>query len=43
MFHKAFRDVILMEEATWYALVLITNGGRDYLIIGLVEVVWKAL
>ena len=28
-----------MEEATWYALVLITNGGRDYLIIGLVEVV----
>ena len=32
-----------MEEATWQAVVLIPKGGGDYRIIGLVEVVWKAV
>ena len=33
----------ITEEATWQAVVLILKGGGDYRIIGLVEVVWKAV
>ena len=41
--HTAFRDGVLAEEATWKAVVLILKGGGDYLSIGLVEVVRKAV
>ena len=39
----AFRDRVLVEEATWKAVVLILKGGDDYYVIYLVEVVWKAV
>ena len=39
----AFRDGVLAEEATWQTVVLIPKGGGDYRIIGLMEVVWKAV
>ena len=39
----AFRDRVLVEEATWKAVVLILKGGGDYHVIGFVEVVWKAV
>ena len=32
-----------MEEATWQAVVLIPEGGKDYRDIGLVEVIWKVV
>ena len=39
----AFRDRVLMEEATWKAVVLLLKGVGDYHIIGLVEVVCNAV
>ena len=33
----------LAEENTWKAVVLILKGERDYLGIGLVEVMWKVV
>ena len=39
----AFRDGVLTEEAAWQAVVLIPKGGWDYCVIGLVEVIWKAV
>ena len=39
----AFRCRVLIEEATCQAVVLITKRGRDYHIIGLVEVVRKGV
>ena len=36
--HKAFRDVRLPTEFTWYTVVLITKGNREFRGIGLVEV-----
>ena len=41
--YTAFREVILVEEATWQAVVLIPKGGKDYHGIGLVEVMWKVV
>ena len=41
--HMAFRYGVLAEEATWQVVVLIPKGGGDYHVIGLVEVVWKAV
>ena len=37
-----FRDIVLAEEATWQAVVLLPKGGKYYRGIGLVEVVWKS-
>ena len=31
----------MAEESTWQAVALITKGGGEYYVIGLVEVVWK--
>ena len=39
----AFRDVVLVEEATWKVVVLILKGGGDSHFIGLLYVVWKAV
>ena len=33
----------MAEEATWQAVVLIPKGKKDYRVIGLVEVMWKAV
>ena len=41
LFHTAFREGRLAEEATWKAVVLIPKGNMDYRGIGLVEVMWK--
>ena len=38
-----FWDRVLTDEATWQAVVLILKGGGDYRIIGIAEVVWKAV
>ena len=34
-----FRKVIIVKEATCQAVLLITKWGRDYCVIGLLEVV----
>ena len=39
----AFRDIVLAEEATWQAVVLIQKGGGKYRCISLMEVMWKAV
>ena len=41
--HMTFRDIILVEEVTCQAVVLIPKGGVKYLGICLLEVVWKAV
>ena len=41
--HTAFRERFPVEEATWKAVFLILKGGRNYHVIGIVEVVWKAV
>ena len=38
-----FRDGRLMEERTWQKFVIIPKGNRGFRVIGLVEVLWKAL
>ena len=38
-----FRDRVLVDEATWKAVVLILKGGGDYHVICFVEVVWNAV
>ena len=38
-----FRDIFLVEEATWKVVVLLLKGGGEYHVIGIVEVVWKAV
>ena len=38
-----FMEVNLVEEATWQAVVLIPKGKNYYLVIGLVEVMWKVV
>ena len=38
-----FREGKLVEEATWQAVVLVPKGKKDYRVIGLVEVMWKAV
>ena len=43
MVQTEFRDRVLVEEATYQAVVLILKGGGNYHVIGLVEVVWKAV
>ena len=43
LIQTAFQDGVIAEDATWQAVVLIPKGVRDYHIIGLVEVVWKAV
>ena len=37
------RDRVISEEAAWQAVVLIPKRGRDYLGIGLMEVIWKVM
>ena len=39
----AFRDVGLVEEATWKLVVLLLKGGVNYCGVDLVYVVWKAV
>ena len=39
LIQAAFREGGLSEEATWQAVILIPKGKKDYLGIGLVEVV----
>ena len=43
MLHTAFRDGVLVEEATWQAVVLILKGGVDYRGKGLVKVICNAV
>ena len=43
LIHTSFRDIVLAEEETWQAVVLIPKGGGDNCGIGIVEVVWKAV
>ena len=43
LIQTAFQDGVIAEDATWQAVVLIPKGVRDYHIIGLVEVAWKAV
>ena len=43
MIHTAFREGELAEEAAWRGVVLIPKGGGDYRVIGIVEVMWKAV
>ena len=43
MVQTAFWDSVLAEEVTWQAVVLILKREGDYCVIGLMEVVWKAL
>ena len=38
-----FGEGRLVEEATWQAVVLIPNGGKDYRGIGLIELMWKVV
>ena len=39
----AFRDRVLLEEATCKAVVLLLKGVGNYHVIGLVEVVFNAV
>ena len=39
----AFRDGVLVQEAAWKAVVLITKEGGEYHSIGLMEVIWKVV
>ena len=39
----AFRERVLMEEATWKAVVLLLKGVGNYHVIGLVEVVCNSV
>ena len=39
----AFREVKLVEEATWQTVVIISKGKRGYRGIGLVEITWKVV
>ena len=43
LIHTAFREGTLAEEFAWQAVVLILKGKKDYLGVGLVEVMWNAL
>ena len=43
LFHTAFREGRLAEEARWQAVVLILKGEKDYRGIGLVEGMWKVV
>ena len=38
-----FQEVFLSEEATWQEVVMISKGGGDYHVIGLMEVVCKTV
>ena len=38
-----FRYGVIAEEAAWQVVVLIPKGGGDYLGIGFMEVIWKAV
>ena len=40
---EAFGEGLVLEEATWQAVVLIPKGKGDYRGIGLVEVMWKVV
>ena len=41
--HTTFGEGRLGEEATWQAVVLIPNEGKDYCGVDLVEVTWKVV
>ena len=41
--HTAFREGRLEEEATWQVVVLLTNEKKNYIGIGLVEVIRKVV
>ena len=41
--HTAFREGRLEEEATWQVVVPLPNEKKNYIGIGLVEVIWKLL
>ena len=43
MVHTAFQESVLEQVATCQSVVLIPKGYGDYRVIGLVEVVWKAV
>ena len=43
LFQLSFRDGVIAEDTAWQAVVLIPKGVGDYLGIGLVEVIWKAV
>ena len=43
LIQTAFWDRVLEEEETWQAVVLVSKWGGDDRVIGLVEVVWKAV
>ena len=40
LIQTTFQDSVIAEEATWKAILPIQEGGRDYHVIGLMEVVW---
>ena len=43
LIYTTFQEGVLAEEATWKTVVLIPKGVDDYCVLGLVEVVWKAV
>ena len=41
--HMAFWYGLIVDEATWQVVLLILEGGSEFLGVGLVEVLWKML
>ena len=43
LIQTAFREGEMAEESTWQTVVLIPKGKKEYIVIGLVEVMWKVV